>query len=154
PVLPRAFFERLATTFGGLVVFGAVYRGAQPIAAGCGFAWRDEFEMTWASSLREHNRSAPNMLLYWSFMEQMIARGMRVFDFGRCTAGSGTHRFKQQWGGADVPLPWLQWSSRNTAATPRRAAAPGAVSGPGGRAAGERHACAGPRDSRRGPCGG
>jgi len=118
PVLPRAFFERLATTFGGLVVFGAVYRGAQPIAAGCGFAWRDEFEMTWASSLREHNRSAPNMLLYWSFMEQMIARGVRVFDFGRCTAGSGTHRFKQQWGGADVPLPWLQWSARNVAATP------------------------------------
>jgi serine/alanine adding enzyme len=118
PVLPRAFFERLVAAFGGLVVFGAVYRGAEPIAAGCGFAWRDEFEMTWASSLREHNRSAPNMLLYWAFIEQMIVRGVRVFDFGRCTPGSGTHRFKRQWGGVDVPLPWLQWSSRNVAATP------------------------------------
>jgi len=80
--------------------------------------WRSEFEMTWASSLREHSRSAPNMLLYWSFMEQMIARGVRVFDFGRCTPGSGTHRFKRQWGGTDVALPWLQWSARNVAATP------------------------------------
>ena len=52
-------------------------------------------------------------------MEQMIAHGVRVFDFGRrCTPGSGNHRFKQQWGGTDVPLPWLQWSPRNVAATP------------------------------------
>ena len=118
PVLPRAFFERIAATFGDVVVFGAVYQRAQPVAAGCGFAWRDEFEMTWASSLREHSRLAPNMLLYWSFMERMIARGVRVFDFGRCTPGSGTHRFKRQWGGADVPLPWLQWSPRDVASTP------------------------------------
>ncbi len=118
PVLPRRFFERIAERFPGLVVFGAVYRAAQPVAAGCGFVWRDEFEMTWASSLREHSRLAPNMLLYWSFLEHVIGRGVRVFDFGRCTPGGGTHRFKQQWGAADVPLPWLQWSSRSLAATP------------------------------------
>ena len=58
------------------------------------------------------------MLLYWSFLEHVIGRGVRVFDFGRCTPGGGTHRFKQQWGAADVPLPWLQWSSRAVAATP------------------------------------
>lgn len=118
PVLPRRFFERIAEQFPRLVVFGAVYRAAQPVAAGCGFVWRDEFEMTWASSLREHSRLAPNMLLYWSFLEHVIARDVRVFDFGRCTPGGGTHRFKQQWGALDVPLPWLQWSSRNVAATP------------------------------------
>ena len=118
PVLPRAFFERVAARLGGLVVFGAVYRGAQPVAAGCGFVWRDEFEMTWAASLREYSRLAPNMLLYASFMERMIAQGVRVFDFGRCTPGGGTHHFKQQWGGVDLPLPWLQWSRRDVAATP------------------------------------
>ena len=118
PVLPRAFFERIAATFGGLVEFGAVFRGAEPVAAGSGFAWRGEFEMTWASALREYSRIAPNMLLYWAFMERVMARGVRVFDFGRCTPDSGTHRFKQQWGGVSVPLPWLQWSRRNVAGTP------------------------------------
>jgi len=118
PVLPRRFFERIAERFPGVVVFGAVYRAAQPLAAGCGFVWREEFEITWASSLREYSRLAPNMLLYWSFLEHVIGRGVRVFDFGRCTPGGGTHRFKQQWGAADVPLPWLQWSSRAVAATP------------------------------------
>ena len=111
-------FERLAKVFPGEVEFGAVYRGEQPIAAGCGFVWRNEFEMVWASSLREYRRQAPNMLLYWSFMQRMIARGISVFDFGRCTPGGNTHAFKRQWGGADVALPWAQWSRGDVVATP------------------------------------
>ena len=118
PVLPRAFFERIATTFPDLVTFGVVYRGHQPLAAGCGFVWREEFEMTWAGALRASRPLSANMLLYWAFMEQMISRSVRVFNFGRCNPGGGTHHFKQQWGGADVALPWLQWSPRNVAATP------------------------------------
>lgn len=118
PVLPRRFFESLARTFPGEVAFGCVYLGDDPVAAGCGFHWAEEFEMTWASSLREHNRSAPNMLLYWAFMERAIQRGDRVFNFGRCTPDSGTHRFKRQWGGADEPLPWGQWSPGGVNETP------------------------------------
>ena len=118
PVLPRALFERLAVAFPDLVVFGAVYRGDQPLAGGCGFMWRGEFEMTWAGALRESRTLAANMLLYWSFMEQMIARRMRVFNFGRCTPGGGTHHFKQQWGGDDVPLPWSHYPPSGGRATP------------------------------------
>jgi serine/alanine adding enzyme len=100
------------------VVFGAVYRGSDAVAAGCGFVWGDELEITWAAALREHSRVAPNMLLYWKFMEWSVGRGVRTFNFGRCTPGAGTHRFKRQWGGEDVPLPWLQWSKRGMDATP------------------------------------
>ena len=118
PVLPRAFFERVAVLFPDLVVFGVVYRGEQPLAAGCGFVWRDEFEMTWAGALRASRPIAANMLLYWSFMEQMIARGVRTFNFGRCSPGGGTHQFKLQWGGADVPLPWHQYARNGTKGMP------------------------------------
>jgi len=118
PALSHAFFNRVRSTFADRVVFGVVYRGGQPIAAGHGWVWRDEFEMKAAGSLREYSRIAPSMLLYWAFLEHTIARGVRVFDFGRCTPGSGNHRFKLQWGGADVPLPWLQWSPRSVATTP------------------------------------
>jgi serine/alanine adding enzyme len=118
PVLPGALFERLATVFPSEVEFGVVYRGGQPIAAGCGFVWRNEFEMVWASSLKEYRRQAPNMLLYWSFMQRMIAQGIGVFDFGRCTPGGNTHAFKRQWGGVDVALPWAQWSRGDVTATP------------------------------------
>ena len=118
PVLPRPFFERIAKTFPDLVVFGVVYRGEEPLAAGCGFIWRDEFELTWAGALRDSRPISANMLLYWSLMEHVIGRGIHVFNFGRCTPGGGTHRFKRQWGGTDVPLPWSQWSPRGVQSTP------------------------------------
>lgn len=110
PAHPIGLFDAIARAMGEHAVFGAVYWRDAPVAAGCGFLWRDTFEMTWASSLREHNRMAPNMLLYWSFMEEAIRRGARIFDFGRCSPGSGTHRFKLQWGGREVPLPWRVWT--------------------------------------------
>lgn len=118
PVLPRALFERIAAAFPEIAEFGVVYRGDQPLAAGCGFMWRNEFEMTWAGALRESRTLAANMLLYWAFMERMIARGVRVFDFGRCTPGGGTHNFKKQWGGIDVPLRWGQYASGARKAPP------------------------------------
>lgn len=118
PVLPRRLFDELARVFPGEVVFSAVYYHGQPVAAGCGFIWGQEFELTWASSLREHSQRAPNMLLYWGLMQHMIGRGLSVFNFGRCTPDGGTHRFKLQWGGQTVPLRWLQWSSTGTAAPP------------------------------------
>jgi FemAB-related protein (PEP-CTERM system-associated) len=109
PVLPRRFFARIAETFPDQVIFGVVYHQSRAVGAGCGFLWRDEFEITWASTLREYNPLSPNMLLYWGLMAQVIPRGARRFNFGRCTPGSSTHRFKLQWGGAEMPLPWLQW---------------------------------------------
>jgi len=118
PVLPLALFDRMKRVFGPVVVFGVAYWCNQPLAAGCGFVWRDEFEITWVSSLRQHDDKMANMLLYSAFMEEMIGRRVRVFNFGRCTPGGRTHQFKHQWGGIDTPLPWLQWSPRRVTATP------------------------------------
>ncbi len=109
PVLPASFFRELSLAFPEEVDFGAVYHEGRAVAGGCGFHFRGEFEMTWASSLREFNRQAPNMLLYWAFMERCMEAGDRAFNFGRCTPGAGTHRFKRQWGGEDEALHWLQW---------------------------------------------
>jgi FemAB-related protein (PEP-CTERM system-associated) len=120
PVLPASFFDRIATTFPTLVEFCVIRLGDEPVAVGCGFQWRDRFEITWASSSREHSKLAPNMLLYWEMFERARARGAREFDFGRCTPGTGSHAFKRQWGGVDVPLPWRQWSAGETDSTPKQ----------------------------------
>jgi len=118
PVLGKPVFEAMREEFGDSVWFGAAWLGDKPVAAGCGFAWNGEFEMTWASSLRAHNRIAPNMLLYWRFIEKAATEGFRTFNFGRCTPGGGTHRFKLQWGGRDEPLWWYHRPSDQNAATP------------------------------------
>ena len=118
PVLPRRFFRLVADSVPG-AWFGCAWLGEQPVAGGAGFVWRDELEMTWASSLAEHNRIAPNMGLYHAFMERAVDQGLARFNFGRCTPGSGTHRFKSQWGARDEPLWWYQWSEGGQeAATP------------------------------------
>lgn len=117
PVLPRRFFELVAERIPGAMI-GAVYHQGQAVAAGFGFLYGTEFEMTWASSLRESNTMKPNMLLYWDFMQRVIEQGGRLFNFGRSTPGSSTHDFKLGWGGYDQPLPWAQWSPGGVAATP------------------------------------
>lgn len=111
PTLPQRFFEAIAAEFPEDAWFGCAWLQERPVACGAGFRWGGEFEMTWASSLVEHNRIAPNMLVYWAFMERAIAERAAVFNFGRCTPDSGTHRFKRQWGSRDEQLWWYQQSS-------------------------------------------
>jgi FemAB-related protein (PEP-CTERM system-associated) len=118
PVQPRRLFETALDTFGEMMWFGCAYLRGHPVAAGCGFRWADRFELVWASSLREHNRIAPNMLLYWRFIERGVHDGAAIFDFGRCTPRSGTHRFKAQWGGSDQALWWYQHGPRAGGGTP------------------------------------
>jgi serine/alanine adding enzyme len=119
PVLPRTFFSGIASTFESGVMFGAVYTAENvPVAGACCLVWRDELEVTWGSSLREYNHLSPNMLMYCRLMEEAISRGVRTFNFGRCTPGGGTHNFKLQWGGSDIDLPWPSWSKKQQAGTP------------------------------------
>ncbi|MEX2284991.1 MAG: FemAB family XrtA/PEP-CTERM system-associated protein [Gemmatimonadota bacterium] len=120
PPHPQQFFESIARELGERVWFGCAYLKDVPVAAGCGLAFRDELEMTWASSLRQYNSLAPNMLLYWSFMERAVLQGFKTFNFGRCTPGSGAHRFKLQWGATDVPLYWYRSARQRGASTPRQ----------------------------------
>lgn len=119
PTQGRALFEAISQAFPDDAWFGCAWLGTRPIAAGAGFRWGQEFEMTWASALAEFNRTSANMGLYRAFMERAILEGCTRFNFGRCTPGSGTHRFKLQWGGRDEPLWWYQHAPGGaTASTP------------------------------------
>ena len=117
PTQPRRLFRALADAFGDDIWFGCGWFKGKPIAAGCGFRWGTEFEMTWASALRAFNTMSPNMQLYGAFMERAIEQGVTLFNFGRCTPGSGTHKYKLQWGSRDEQLHWYQ-AARGSQATP------------------------------------
>lgn len=108
PTQPERLFTALAEQFPEDMWTGCAWLGDVPIAGGIGFRWGDEFEMTWASSLHAYGKIAPNMGLYWAFMEKCVQEGVKVFNFGRTTPGSGTHKFKLQWGGREEPLYWYQ----------------------------------------------
>ena len=118
PTQPRRLFDTIAETFGDDVWFACAYHGGKPIAGGCALRSGNELEITWASALVEYKALSANMLLYWGMMERAIAAGISTFNFGRCSPGGGTHRFKRQWGGVDEPLSWHTWSRDKLAATP------------------------------------
>ena len=118
PTQPRRLFDAIAETFGDDVWFACEYYRGQAIAGGCALRSDQELEITWASALVEYKALSANMLLYWGMMERAIGAGISSFNFGRCTPGGGTHRFKRQWGGVDEPLSWYTWSRGEVAATP------------------------------------
>ena len=118
PAQPRQLFEAAADALPGRTWFGCAWLDGKPVAGGAGFRWNGEFEMTWASDLFDYRKIAPNMLLYWSFMERACEEGLERFNFGRCTPGSGTHRFKKQWGTRDEQLWWYRWSSGEVDSAP------------------------------------
>jgi serine/alanine adding enzyme len=108
PTQSRKLFATIAETFPNDATFACAYYNNVAVAAGCGFQWGNEFEMTWASSLRAYNKLSPNMLLYWECMKHAAERGATLFNFGRCTPGAGTHKFKRQWGSRDELLWWYE----------------------------------------------
>jgi FemAB-related protein (PEP-CTERM system-associated) len=118
PTQSLAFFREIVEQFSADSWFACAYLAGTPVAAGCGFRFGDEFEMTWASSLRTYKREAPNMLLYWACMERAIQQGVKRFNFGRCSPGSGTHRFKMQWGGREEALWWYGFAAKSDTTTP------------------------------------
>lgn len=59
-----------------------------------------------ASCLRQFNDVCANMWMYYKLLDRSIARGSTAFDFGRSSEGSGTYRFKKQWGAMPQPTPW------------------------------------------------
>lgn len=105
PVFPRGLFTHVLTRVDGTRAY-VVRSGTKPVAAGITVAFRGTTENVWASSLREYRAQCPNMLLYWTMIEDAIRSGYRTFDFGRSTPGEGTYHFKKQWGAVEAPYAW------------------------------------------------
>ena len=112
PVYSRGLFASILSTFGDDAELCIVYRDGQPAAGALLFHGGEATQVPSASSLREFNKYNVNMLMYWNLLERAIQRGSRTFDFGRSTEGSGTHRFKKQWGATPSPSIWQYYLRR------------------------------------------
>lgn len=109
PVYPCRFFASVCEAMWDAAAFTVVRLGKRPVAAGLQLRDRQRMEVPWASSLRETNGIGTNMLLYWSMLERSVNLGCEEFDFGRSSVGSGTWRFKKQWGAEEHQLYWHYW---------------------------------------------
>ncbi|EED33947.1 conserved hypothetical protein [gamma proteobacterium NOR5-3] len=115
PTHSRAWFDAIAHNYGEQCVVGVVKLNDMPVGAGIVLMAGKRASIPWASTLRDYNRLAPNMLLYWSLLEQVITQGVTLFDFGRSSVGEGTFRFKTQWGAKPELLNWKTVQPRQQA---------------------------------------
>ena len=106
PAHSMAWFKTLLLSFGERARVVLVHLEQTPLAAAILLFSREAATVPWAASLRAYKRMSPNMLLYWTMLAQASDRGLKYFDFGRSTPGSGTYRFKKQWGAEEAPLYW------------------------------------------------
>ena len=104
PAMESRYFARALELFGDDAELLVVWRGERPVGAMFAVRHGDTVTDPWASSLRRDFDACPNNLLYWDAVRFAIASGARRFDFGRSQPGSGTFRFKEQYGARPVPL--------------------------------------------------
>jgi lipid II:glycine glycyltransferase (peptidoglycan interpeptide bridge formation enzyme) len=94
------------TQFPDRAEFCLVKSGQVPVAGALLLHGWGVTEVPSASSLRKYNPSCANMLMYWHLLERAIERRQEIFDFGRSSRDSNTHRFKAQWGAQEAPAHW------------------------------------------------
>lgn len=110
PVYPRKLFQAMLQHLGERCEIALVTLESMPIAGA--ILVHDQVgeqaitQVPSASCLRQFNPINANMWMYCKLLERAIARGATQFDFGRSSEGSGTYRFKKQWGAQPQPTPW------------------------------------------------
>lgn len=109
PVYERRLFFEILKAFPEDSYICVVRHQGRPVAVSFLSEYRGTVEALWSSSLYEFAHLKPNMSLYWNILCFAGQKGFRFFDFGRSSVGSGTHRFKKQWGSQEVPLHWVYW---------------------------------------------
>jgi len=109
PAYGRNFFLQMLRIFPADTHICIVRHQGKPVAGSFLTGFRDTLEAGWSSSRYEYLAIKPNMFLYWKILRFAGERGYRTFDFGRSTVGSGTHRFKMQWGSKEIQLYWTYW---------------------------------------------
>ena len=118
PVYPRKLFGSILRHFPGEAELAVVYFGKEHIPVAGALLLHETSggggvrmsQVPSASSLRQFSATNANMWMYHQLLCRSIQRGSTSFDFGRCTPtdapGSGTYRFKKQWGATPQPTTW------------------------------------------------
>lgn len=120
PVYGKRLFQAILEQFVGRAELCVVHAGPTPVAGALLLHGWGVTEVPSASSLRSHNHTCANMLMYWHLLERAVQRGQDVFDFGRSSEGSTTMRFKKQWGASPGQSEWQFYVRRGEAGSLRK----------------------------------
>ena len=110
PCYPRKLFTSILETFPDLTRIFLVRLHRVATAGLFAYTFEGWVQSCWGAALRQYDEIGPNYLLNWAALEHYCQAGMKWFDFGRSTVGSGQYTFKERWGASPIDLCWQYWT--------------------------------------------
>jgi FemAB-related protein (PEP-CTERM system-associated) len=104
PFFDKHYLQTIKETFGDQSEILTVVRGRDTICSVMSFRYKDEILPYYGGGGVAARKYRGNDFMYWCVMERACQNGVRIFDYGRSTVGSGPYNFKRYWGFAPEPL--------------------------------------------------
>lgn len=98
------FFKKISAQFNSTATFLVARKDEQPAAAALLLHHKGVTAIPWALTLKSYRTTSLNMLLYWNIIQESLLAGSRQLDMGRSMIGSGTYKFKINFGGTAKQL--------------------------------------------------
>ena len=112
PVFPRALFDAMRAEFGDDAEI-VVLRSPEgdPLASVFSFYHKGTVMPYWGGGGTAARHWRANEVIYYRIMCHARTRGCTRFDFGRSKVGSGSGKFKKNFGIEPEPLTYASWSA-------------------------------------------
>ncbi len=104
PALPRRFFDRLLAQFRDQCSILTVHHDGRPVSSVLSYHFGGRVLPYYTGSLPVARALGANDHMYWALMRRAVARGDRIFDFGRSKVDTGPFHFKRNWGFEPRPI--------------------------------------------------
>jgi FemAB-related protein (PEP-CTERM system-associated) len=98
PVFPKRYFRAILDAFPDNADILTIWQDDRPLSSVLSYYFRDRVYPYYTGSDLAARNAGTNDLMYWKLMRHAVARGCKVFDFGRSKVGTGPYSFKKNWG--------------------------------------------------------
>lgn len=99
PSLPKNFFKNVLEVFGSdCDILTVVDLAGRPVSTVMSFYFKNEILPYYAGDTVHARLYAANDFKYWELMRHAVKKRIKIFDFGRSKSGTGSFKFKKNWG--------------------------------------------------------
>jgi len=105
PVFSKKYFAILKQVFKDQCeILTITDKNGLLIASVMSFYFKDEVSPYYGGGTAYARAVQGNDFMYWEVMRRAVAKGIKIFDYGRSKEGTGSYRFKKHWGFEPKPL--------------------------------------------------
>ena len=97
PVFSKKYFQTLKDVFTEQCEVLTVEHNGQLVASVMSFYFKDEVLPYYGGGTDLARELKGNDFMYWEVMRRAVAKGVKVFDYGRSKIGTGSYSFKKNW---------------------------------------------------------